>query len=192
MPTSVFRSVDLPAPLRPSSATISCSRTSKRHIVEDVALAVERVDPVERQQRLGARPRSARRPASAWAARADVDLLHALARSGRPRPCRRPARWPSFITVTASARRNTRSMSCSTSSTGMSTEMLLDQAHRRARARRRRARRAARRAAGCAAWWRVPAPCRAAAGRHRTAMPASALLDAGQPHGTRSGSPVSL
>ena len=33
MPISVFSSVDLPAPLRPSSATISCSRTSKRDVV---------------------------------------------------------------------------------------------------------------------------------------------------------------
>ena len=47
MPISVLSSVDLPAPLRPSSATISWLCTSKATSDQDVALAVEGVHALE-------------------------------------------------------------------------------------------------------------------------------------------------
>ena len=123
----VFSSVDLPAPLRPSSATISCSCTVERR----------------RRERCGSCRRTRRRRA-APAAPALQPARHARAAAARaPRRlcrCRSPAPpccWrassavpststrPLFITVTRSASANTRSMSCSTSSTGMSAEMRL-------------------------------------------------------------------
>ena len=67
----------MPAPLRPSSATTSCSRTSSDTSLQDMALAVERVDAIEREQRLGA-------------GRADARL--AMPRAPHPSRCKPPAR----------------------------------------------------------------------------------------------------
>ena len=50
MPIRVLSSVDLPAPLRPSSADDLALVHGEAGIVEDVALAVEGVDLVELEQ----------------------------------------------------------------------------------------------------------------------------------------------
>ena len=98
-----------------------------------MALAVERVDVAQRQQ-LGAEPASAARAAATRArdAGADVDLLHRRARRASS-AVPSTSTPPLFITVTRSASANTRSMSCSTSSTGMSRRDALDQAPTRSR-----------------------------------------------------------
>ena len=118
MPTMVFSTVDLPAPLRPSRATISWSLHVERHVAQDVALAVEGVDVRKPQQRPPAAPPILAPSRRAHARRRRCRPPAPAASCAHPRPCRRPAPAPSFITVTASAIRNTRSMSCSTSSTG--------------------------------------------------------------------------
>ena len=127
MPISVFSNVDLPAPLRPSSATISCSCTSSDTRIEDVALAVERVDLVDREQRLGARRGGARLGGDRRGAGADIDLAH-LGIVARVSTVPSTSTLPSFITVTWSAIWNTRSMSCSTSSTGISADTVFTSA----------------------------------------------------------------
>ena len=118
----------MPAPLRPSKATISCSRTSNDDIAQDVALAVERID-VDRASAaacaLAALARALR--CDVRCARPDIDVLHALGMTRASSTVPSSSTLPSFMTVTWSASRNTRSMSCSTSSTGTSAEMLLDQ-----------------------------------------------------------------
>jgi len=95
MPIRVFSSVDLPAPLRPSSADDLVLMQRKIHVVEDVALAVEGIDMLDREQRIDAGGGLARTRGDFGGARADIDLLPTL---GLARAildqCRRAARCP--------------------------------------------------------------------------------------------------
>ena len=93
----------------------------ERGVVQDVALAVERVDALEaRAAAARARPRRPGRAAGdGRRAAAGVDLLHARsARTSSGVPAISTSPW--FITVTRCEKPSTRSMSCSTISTGIS------------------------------------------------------------------------
>ena len=138
------------------------------HGIEDVALAIERVDAVDREQLLRARRRGARPGRDGRSAGADIDLrtlasLRATSTVPSTRTC------PSFMTVTWSAIWKTRSMSCSTNKTG-SRRTWSSPARRCADVRPPQGPPTAHRAAGHGA---SPAqgPCRAGAGRHRTVTP---------------------
>ena len=174
-PVRVLSSVDLPAPLRPSSATISPSRTSSVGVVEDVALAVEGVDLVELQHRRCSRA-SPRAAGHRWRARAGVDLLHATVGAnlvGRTRHQHlalvhhRDALREAQHTVDVVLHDEHRDVA---------REVLAPDATR-ARARPRQAPPAARRAAAPAASSRARCPGRPAAARHRTGR-RRRLLDA--------------
>ena len=60
-------------------------------VVEDVALAVERIDIVDRQQRVDAGGGLARACGDCGGAGTDIDFLHLRAGCAHPRPCRRAA-----------------------------------------------------------------------------------------------------
>ena len=63
MPMRLFNSVDLPAPLRPEQRNDLLLAHVERDAIEDVALAVEGVDAVDREKLFG--PCRARRAALA-------------------------------------------------------------------------------------------------------------------------------
>ena len=99
----------------------------ERRSHDDVTLAVERVDALEVEQQRR-RPRARRDRAASRPAPRCPNRCRPRAPPGfRARRRRVPSirTLPSFITVTRSASANTRSMSCSTSSTGRSAEMRL-------------------------------------------------------------------
>ncbi len=73
-----------------------------RRSLQDMALAVERVDVLDGEQRRRACAADARRRGdSARRARADVDLLHLGVRCARHRPLPSTSTSPSFMTVTS-------------------------------------------------------------------------------------------
>ena len=121
--------------------------------MHDVTLAVERVDAVEVEQQRrrprAPRDRAASRQAPRCPSRCTPRAPRWLSRASSAVPS--TSTLPSFITVTRSASANTRSMSCSTSSTGMSRRDALDQVADALALRWRRGRPAARRAAARAA-----------------------------------------
>ena len=107
----------------------------ERRVVENMALAVERIDALRR-----------RRICAVWPARLDGPVVHDFA--GRRSRYRSPARagrrarrrayavistLPWFITVTTCEKPSTRSMSCSTISTGMLAATLLTRFDTRSR-----------------------------------------------------------
>ena len=115
-PMMLFSVVDLPAPLRPSSATTSPRADLEAHVVQDVRAAVVAVQAGDLKHRRGLRSGGAPGPS---ARRRDRSPAPAGRRAPR-RACRSATSRPRFITMIRSALANTTSMSCSVNSTARS------------------------------------------------------------------------